>query len=621
MPAVVTATAVCVTGYAALGVYTWRHRTIRGAREVVLLMAAVTLWSTCYAFELSSHTVAAARWWVTLEFVGAVALGPAMWAFVTEYIGRGRMPRAALAWLSVEPALVLTLLVLPGTRDLIIRYPDPGAGLQYVGRTPMPVFGPLFWPHAAYTYALLLSSIGVLSARLIRVAAPYRRAAYLVIAATVTPLLVNVLYSLDVFGTVADPTPLLFMLGGVVLVWGLLRLRLLDVPLLTRGLVVERIRDGVLLLDVWGRIVDANPAAARFTGTARTALIGRSLPDVAPQIHAATATSSASPDPGAPVEYPARLDDGTDLAVSVTDVTDRGGRATARILLLRDITDRRRAEAQLHDLLTERTLLLETLQANLRPGPLPDVPGLSLTGRWLPATRGSMVSGDFYDVHPAGPGRWAFVLGDVSGKGAQAAVVTSMVRHTVRTLSAQSCTPPEVLGQLNRALLSGRDPERFCTVTYGHISYPPGTDAVRVELALGGHPPPLLRRADGQVRAIGVPGTALGLLDEIDVRTTSIDLARGDVLFAYTDGVTETRRGDEQFGEQRLAAAFADALAARPNGTDPNGSEPDGSGPDDGDGPDGGDAALGTAADLVIERLRSFAATQDDIALLLLGAL
>ena len=604
MSAVVTATAVCVTGYAALGVYTWRHRTIRGAREVVLLMAAVTLWSTCYAFELSSDSVPAARRWASLEFVGAVALGPAMWAFVTEYIGRGRMPRATLAWLTVEPALVLTLLALPGTRDLIIYYPAPGDGLRHLGPAPVPEFGPLFWPHAAYTYALLLSSIGVLSARLIRVAAPYRRAAYLVIAATVTPLLANVLYSLDVFGTVPDPTPLLFMLGGVVLVWGLLRLRLLDVPLLTRSLVVERILDGVLLLDAWGRIVDANPAAARFTDTARTALVGRSLRDVAPQIHAATITAPTSPDAGAPVEIPARLDDGTELAVSVTDVTDRGGRATARILLLRDVTDRRRAEEQLQELLTERTLLLETLEANLRPGPLPDVPGLALTGRWLPGTRGSMVSGDFYDVHPAGPGRWAFVLGDVSGKGAQAAVVTSMVRHTVQTLSAQSCTPPDVLGQLNRALLNGGDPERFCTVTYGHISYPPGTGVVRVELALGGHPPPLLRRADGQVCAIGVPGTALGLLDEIDVRTTSIDLAAGDVLFAYTDGVTETRRGDEEFGEQRLAAAFAGAIGPVTARTPP------------GDGA----AGLGTAADVVMEQLRAFADTQDDIALLLLGA-
>jgi serine phosphatase RsbU (regulator of sigma subunit) len=137
-------------------------------------------------------------------------------------------------------------------------------------------------------------------------------------------------------------------------------------------------------------------------------------------------------------------------------------------------------------------------------------------------------------------------------------VVTSLARYTVRTLSAQGFSPRKVLHQLNRALLDQDDDERFCTVVYGHVlPASSGRSGVRLVLALGGHPQPLVRRREGTVHAVGVPGTALGLLPEIDVTEVVVDLESGDVLLAYTDGVTEARSGDEQFGEDGLAAVLA----------------------------------------------------------------
>jgi sigma-B regulation protein RsbU (phosphoserine phosphatase) len=231
-----------------------------------------------------------------------------------------------------------------------------------------------------------------------------------------------------------------------------------------------------------------------------------------------------------------------------------------------------------------------------------------MAARCLPAGVGGLVSGDFYDVHRVLGGDWAFVLGDVSGKGVEAAVVTSMARYTVRTLSAEGRTPRQVLEQLNRALLGEGGPERFCTVVYGRIdgadllkaagllggSGPFGADlgctdlgctdlgctdrgctdlgctdlegrgddpsaAVHITLVLGGHPRPLVRRRDGSVEPVGTPGTVLGLLPGIDVEEVTVALEPGDVLLAYTDGVTEARRHSEQFGDERLIEVLGGA--------------------------------------------------------------
>ena len=176
------------------------------------------------------------------------------------------------------------------------------------------------------------------------------------------------------------------------------------------------------------------------------------------------------------------------------------------------------------------------------------------------------VSGDFYDVHQALGGDHVFVvLGDVAGKGVHAAVVTSMARYTVRTLSAQGWSPGRALEQLNQALLADIEEERFCTVLYGRVGQDEAdvtldwTPGVTVTLALGGHPQPLVRWLDGSVTAVGQPGTALGLLNRVEIKEETVHLQPGEVLLAFMDGVTEARTGAEQFGEHRLADVLAAA--------------------------------------------------------------
>jgi serine phosphatase RsbU (regulator of sigma subunit) len=328
--------------------------------------------------------------------------------------------------------------------------------------------------------------------------------------------------------------------------------------------------------------------------------------------------------------------DGRTVSLSLTDVRDAAGRMSARLAVLHDVTEHRRKEMQLRELLEEQTSLADTLQQGLRPATLPDVEGVRLAARSVPAKDGR-VSGDFYDVHPAGPGRSAFVLGDVSGKGVHAAIVTSMARYTVRTLSAQGWRPRQVLEQLNDALLAADDPERFCTVVYGHIEQqlprPDGPGGVRLTLALGGHPPPLLRRRNRTVQPVGTPGTALGLVPMVEIHEVHIDLAPGDVLLAYTDGVTEVRRGEDEFGEDRLSAVLAAVGAPPPRqASGPALEELRGGGVrvDVGLGlevrtdADNGRVGRGLAdevAEGVLSAVRSFAPSRDDVALLVLAVM
>jgi PAS domain S-box-containing protein len=591
--------------YLLLAWYVWNRRSAAGARGLLVVLLAVFVWTTCYGVELRSRTVGGAQLWGAAKFVGIVTLAPGLWSFVGEYTGRSRrLSRRTFALLGVEPAVVLALLFLPATTGLIRDYSRFDAAATALPTAPIPDAGLLFWPHALYTYALLVAALGLLVARLARISRPYRWQAGVVIVASALPLLFNIAYNAGLLGSGApDPTPFLFAVLAGVLVWGFFRLRLLDLVPVARGIVMEQMVDGVLVLDAYSRVVDANPAGAALLGVRRSEVVGRYAADVMPALatileeHRAGDAAALDLALAARGGAPAR-----DLAVSLQSLADRSGAQTGRLLLLRDVTERTAAQRRLRELLDEQTQLADTLQASLRPASLPDVPGLYLAARSVPGGRGSRVSGDFYDVHPATDGEWAFVLGDVAGKGVRAAVVTSMARYTVRTLSAQGCRPAELLRRLNAALLDSEDGERFCTVVYGRLARRPL--GVEVCVALGGHPPPLLRRADGTVEAIGVPGTALGLVRRVDVQECVVHLAAGDVLLGYTDGVTEARRGVDLFGDERLAAVLAGAASGLTGR------------------PDAPAAALlaDAVAGRVLDAVTAFAGDRDDVALLVLAA-
>ncbi len=205
----------------------------------------------------------------------------------------------------------------------------------------------------------------------------------------------------------------------------------------------------------------------------------------------------------------------------------------------------------------ERAQVARTLQHSLLPPVLPHVPGMELAARYHAAGAGNEVGGDFYDCFPTGGGDWALVIGDVCGKGAGAAAVTALARYTVRaSATLHSDRPQVVLEDLNDAIRrEGRADSRFCTVLY--IALKPRADGVTARVATGGHPLPLLMRANGRVETVGRPGTLLGILPDPEIHTTEADLRPGDTLVLYTDGVTEVSPLDDRFGPEILAEFVA----------------------------------------------------------------
>ena len=204
-----------------------------------------------------------------------------------------------------------------------------------------------------------------------------------------------------------------------------------------------------------------------------------------------------------------------------------------------------------------RSEVAETLQASLLPSRLPPVPGLEFAAAYIGATQSQEISGDFYDVFKS-PDGWAIAIGDVCGKGQEAAAMTGAARHAIRALAHVNDSPVDVLAAANDVLLAGDYGERFVTVKLAFLRQ--SGRRVEVRLSSAGHPGPAVVRADGRVELLEGDGLPLGLFPDSQPSHADLELAAGDLLFFYTDGVTEARNAAQEFFEEHLA----DALAADP---------------------------------------------------------
>jgi len=227
------------------------------------------------------------------------------------------------------------------------------------------------------------------------------------------------------------------------------------------------------------------------------------------------------------------------------------------------------------------------LQQSILPDALPEFDEVAAGSVYAPAGEEVEIGGDYYDLFRAGDGSIWFAIADVCGKGVEAATKTSMIKYAIRAFVAAGLAPRQVMGEVNRMTVEAGDPSDIVTAWIGR--YEPAHSALT--WANGGHPPALLKRARGGFERLATTGPLLGAMAGVEYDQESIDLAIGDQILLYTDGVTEARQGNNFFGEERVVASFESS-----DGT-------------------------GTAAKDLLGAVREFvqAELRDDIAILVIG--
>ncbi len=264
------------------------------------------------------------------------------------------------------------------------------------------------------------------------------------------------------------------------------------------------------------------------------------------------------------------------LSVPISDTETRYGTLTlartagegsfgiADLALIEEIGAHLGVAIRVDRMFRHRSAVAEALQASLLPARLPGIDGLDLSAAYLPAGAGLEVSGDFYDVFPVRDG-WGITIGDVCGKGQDAAAMTAAARHAIRVLATYEGDPAEVLRRANEIMLGSGFEDKFVTAKLAYLSWE-GRE-LRVNLASAGHPGPALVRSDGRVEMLGGGGLPLGLFSAAELPGESpgfetLRLGPGDLLFFFSDGVTDARNAEMAYFDERLADELA-ALAGR----------------------------------------------------------
>src|SRR3954451_12253385 len=320
---------------------------------------------------------------------------------------------------------------------------------------------------------------------------------------------------------------------------------------------------GYLSTDPNGGIVKVNRTFATLSGSPPEELIGRRFADLLSaggRIYHETHYAPMLRMQGTVREMAFEIvrPDGSRLPVLVNAALQRGSSGEPRVvhIAIFDATERREYERELVRSLrrAERSeaqakALARTLQQTLIPPTPPHIPGLDVSAAYRPAGSGEEVGGDFYDIFQIGTDDWVITLGDVCGKGVDAAVITALVRHTLRALTVQIDSPAAVLRSLNEVLLA-QGAERFCTFLL--VRQRQDGETWTATLSAGGHPLPLLVSPGRGPEPVGVVGALVSVLRDVRLHAATVPPGPGDLMLLFTDAVTEGRYGREFYGERRL---------------------------------------------------------------------
>jgi serine phosphatase RsbU (regulator of sigma subunit) len=240
--------------------------------------------------------------------------------------------------------------------------------------------------------------------------------------------------------------------------------------------------------------------------------------------------------------------------IGVMSFVHAGRPQPGQLRVLEDLTGRAALAYDNARLYAERARVAQTLRRSLMPAALPQVPGLELDCYFRPMGAGNEVGGDFYDVFEDRDGCW-LVVGDVCGKGAEAAVITAFLRHTTVAYAREGSGPAAVLRRVNEAMLEQDFEGRFATAILARLEYVP--EGIAVTVAAAGHPPALVSRTSGPTAEFGTQGTLLGVFPDARIEETTTLLGEGDSLALYTDGLSEAHAPARMLDPAEMLAALS----------------------------------------------------------------
>ncbi len=331
---------------ALLALFAWRNRAERGTRAFLVLMLGVMIWCLAYAQELHSNELPAKILWSKIEYLGIVTVPVAWLAFALEYTERQRwLTRGRLALLATPSLLTLLLVWTNETHGMIWRTISLVPKLDFVGWEAM--YGPGFWLFTAYAYAMLL--IGTLLLIQVCVLRPalYRGQAGTLLVGSLFPWLGNLLYNVGLSPLPgAEISPLSFTITGLIFTWALWRWQLFDIVPVARDRVIERMRDGVIVLDAQGRVVDVNPAACQINGWERRVVLGQPIMPILGQHAAAVEPLLTTEEVDAQIAVEVAGDPRV-FQVWISPLPDRLGTPGGRLVILSDITRLKQVEQEL----------------------------------------------------------------------------------------------------------------------------------------------------------------------------------------------------------------------------------------------------------------------------------
>ena len=343
----------------ALSVLLWRHREAPGALPLMLVMLSAAVWSLGTILEIINPTLAGKLVWANVEYAGITLLPVAWLAFAIEYSGKGEwLTRGRIAALLIIP-LVTNILVWTNDYHGLMR-----ADIHLALDGPYPyvakVYGPWFWIHTLYSYTLLLVGAGLLLQFRGRAADWFSGQLLTLILAIVLPWLANMLYVFQLLPFhYVDLTPIAFTLSGILLGFGFFHYWLLELVPVARGVVIDNMSDGVIVLDSHNRILDANAASAAMIGKALHQLIGkraeRALSDYPDLVEKYRNVSQVQGEIVVEKGGSKRFID-----IVISPLQDHKRRLLGRVVVLRDITERKRAELELQ---AANAALVATLEA------------------------------------------------------------------------------------------------------------------------------------------------------------------------------------------------------------------------------------------------------------------